>query len=61
MKKYKTGHYETLKGALFTQTFPHAKNGGETNREEPLLGHDQEPQRKMLDELWEWIGNPDEY
>ena len=28
---------------------------------EPLLEHDQEPQQPTLDEIWEWLGNPDEY
>ena len=27
MKKYKTGHYETLKAGLFPRMFPQGKNG----------------------------------
>lgn len=74
MKKYKTRHFETLKGDLFPQVLPQGKNGGETNSEpqlgsnpeprmnhspRPHLGHNPEPQQPTLDEIWEWLGNPD--
>ena len=26
---------------------------------EPLLEHDPEPQQPTLDEIWEWLGNPE--
>ena len=76
MKKYKMRHYETLKRGLFPRMFPRGKNDGETNQEprmvqnpepqmghnpEPLLEHDQEPQQPTLDEIWEWLENPDKY
>lgn len=61
MTKYKMRHYETISMGLFPRMFPLGKNGGETKSEEPQLGHDPEPQQPTLDEIWEWLGNPDEY
>ena len=68
MKKNNMRHYETLKRDLFPKVIPHGKNGGETSMEprmvhnpEPHLEHDQEPKQPTLDEIWEWLGNPDEY
>ena len=68
MKKNNMRHYETLKRDLFPQMIPHGKNGGETSIEhrmvhnpEPHLEHDPEPKQPALDEIWEWLGNPDEY
>ena len=69
-------HYETLKRCLFPRMIPHTIFSGETNikiragqKSEPQMGrnpepqmeHDQEPQQPTLDEIWEWLGNPDEY
>lgn len=68
MKKYKTEHYETLKRDLFPRMIPHPIFSGETNREiravensEPQLSHNPEPHQPTLEEIWEWLGNPDEY
>lgn len=76
MGKYKMRHYETLKRGLFPQAFPRGKNVGETSIEprmvqnlEPQMVYDQEPQmdrnkepkQPILDEIWEWLGNSDEY
>ena len=51
MKKYKTGHYETLKVALFTQKLPSGETGGETLANE----------HPTIDEIWKWLGDPDAY
>ena len=51
MNKYKIGHYETLNGDLFPHMFPQGKQGGET------LANEQ----PALDEIWEWLGDPDAY
>ena len=66
MKKNKIQHYRTLNGDLFPQVFPHPVYPGETNQDfrmvqnsEPLLEHDTEPKQPTLDEIWEWLGNPD--
>ena len=74
MKKYKTRHYETLQAGLFPRMIPHPIFSGETKRDrevakinepqmgsnpEPLLEHDPEPQQSILDEIWEWLGNPE--
>lgn len=69
MKKYKTRQNETLKRDLFPQMFPQGQKGGETNENgengqksvEPRLDHNPEPQQPTLDEIWEWLGDPDEY
>lgn len=76
MKKYKTEHYETLKRDLFPRMIPHPIFSGETNREiravgnsepqlgynpEPLLEPAPEPHQPTLEEIWEWLGNADEY
>lgn len=49
MKKYNIRHYETLKLDLFPQEFPTGETGGET------LANEQ----PTLDEIWEWLGDPD--
>ena len=74
MKKNKMRHYETLQLGMFPRMIPHPIFSGETNREiragqnsepqmvqnpEPLLEHDQEPKQPTLDEIWEWLGNPE--
>ena len=69
MTKYKTRQNETFLDGLFPQVFPTRDNDGETNRDEqqmdynpePLLERDQEPQQPTLNEIWEWLGNPDKY
>ena len=65
MKKNKMRHYETLKGDLFPQVFPQAENSGETKcgkiDDKPQQGHGIEPQQPSIQEIWEWLGNPDEY
>lgn len=65
MKKYKMRHYETLKRGLFPQVFPQGENGGETKQnkmlDEPQMDRNPEPHQLTLDEIWAWIGNPDEY
>ena len=68
MKKNKMRHYETLQRGLFTRMIPHPIFSGETNMKiragqnsEPLLEHDPEPKQPTLDEIWEWLGNPDKY
>ena len=63
MKKDKTLRNMTYLEWVFPQTFPHAKNGGETNQgkisEVPQQGHGIEPQQPTLDEIWEWFSKPD--
>lgn len=57
---------------MFTQMFPQRKNVGKQNggnglrghSPEPRMGQDCEPNNKesvqpSLDEIWEWLGNPD--
>lgn len=65
MKKNKMRHYETLIDGMFPQVFPQGENGGETktkkNVDSPQQGHGIEPQHPTLDEIWEWLGNPDTY
>ena len=69
MKKNKMRHYETLLDGMFPQVFPRTKWVGKqkvteprmVHNPEPHLEHDQEPQQPALDEIWEWLGNPDEY
>ena len=69
MKKYKMRHYETLKRGLFPQVFPRTKLVGKQKVTEPQMGHNQEPQlehyqepqQPALNEIWEWLGKPDEY
>lgn len=68
MKKNKMRHYETLNGDLFPQDSPKAKMVGKQNRkneiqncDEPRMDYGTEPQQPTLDEIWEWLGNPDEY
>ena len=68
MKKYKMRHYETLNGDLFPQDFPKVKMVGKQNRknevqncDEPRMDYDPEPRQPTLDEIWEWLGNPNEY
>ena len=44
MKKYKTGHYETLKAGLFPRMFSQGKNGWVNKKvAEPQKGYNQEP------------------
>ena len=43
MKKYKTGHYETLKAGLFPQVFPTLKMVGKQKVAEPQMGYNPEP------------------
>ena len=65
MKKNKIRHFETLKRGLFPQSFPQAQNSGETKcgkiDDKPQQGHGIEPQQPPLDEILEWLGNPDKY
>ena len=65
MKKNKMRHFETLKRDLFPQVFPQAKNSGETKSakivDSPQQGHGIEPQQPTIDEIWDWLGNPNEY
>ena len=65
MKKNKMRHFETLKRDLFPQVFPQAENSGETKcgkiDDKPQQGHGIEPQQPSIQEIWEWLGNPDEY
>lgn len=69
MKKIKTGANRGKNDTLFPQVFPRGKISGETsnnsengqNIKEPHLGHGMEPQQPTLDEIWEWLGNPNEY
>ena len=65
MKKNKMRHYETLWDEMFPQVFPQAKNSGGTKSakivDSPQQGHGIEPQQPTLDEIWEWLGNPDKY
>ena len=51
MKKYNKRHFVTSKGDLFPHFLPHGETGGET------LANEQ----PKLDEIWEWLGNPDDY
>ena len=51
MKKNKIRHYRTSKGDLFPHFLPNGETGGET------LANEQH----TLDEIWEWLGNPDKY
>ncbi len=50
MKKNKMRHYETLKRGLFPRVFPQGKQDGET------LVNEQ----PTLDDIWEWLGDPDD-
>ena len=65
MKKNKMRHFETLKRDLFPQVFPQAENSGETKcgkiDDKPQQGHGMEPQQPSIQEIWEWLGNPNEY
>ena len=51
MKKDKTRQYETLLDGMFPQCFPRGKKVGKQKQDE----------QPTLDEIWEWLGNPDEY
>ena len=51
MKKNKTAHFGASKGDLFPHMFTQGKQSGET------LANEQ----PTIDEIWEWLGNPDEY
>lgn len=57
---------------MFTQMFPQQENVGKQNggqdlwghNPEPRMGQDCEPNNKesvqpSLDEIWEWLGDPD--
>ena len=63
MEKYKMRHYETLDGDLFPQAFSNAQMVGKqkpikTNGE-PLKDYGPESQQPSIDEIWEWLGDPD--
>lgn len=64
MRKDKTLQNSTILDGMFPQTFPHAKNSGETNHgkisEVPQQGQGIEPQQPTLDEIWEWFSKSDE-
>ena len=51
MKKDKILRNKTYLDELFSQTFPHARIGGETKQDE----------QPTLNEIWDWLGNPHEY
>ena len=65
MKKNKMRHYETLIDGMFPQVFPQGKNSWETKTakivDSPQHGHGIEPKQPTIDEIWEWLGNPDTY
>lgn len=50
MSKYKIGHYETLQRCSFPQVFTPQNIAGET----------EQNQQPSLDEILEWLGNPDD-
>lgn len=58
MKKDKMGQKETILVGMFPQCFPTPEISGETKQEQEGAKPDLQP---MLDEVWEWLGNPDEY
>lgn len=58
MKKNKMRHYETLNGDLFPQVFSNRKMVGKQKQEKTMKDLSPESQR-LLDKLWEWLGNPD--
>ena len=65
MGKYKMRHYETLYGDLFPQAFSNAKMAGKqkpikTNGE-PLKDYVPTSQQPSIDEILEWLGDPDKY
>lgn len=65
MEKYKMRHYETLYVDSFPQAFPEAKNMGKqkpikTNGE-PLKDYGPESHQPSIDDILEWLGDPDKY
>lgn len=54
MKKDKILRNKTYLDGMFPQVFPQGKMGGETNQDEPY-------NQPSVGEIWEWLGNPDEY
>ena len=65
MEKYKTRHYETLNGDMFPQAISNAQMVGKQKpikiKEEPLKDYVPESQQPSIDEIWEWLGDPDKY
>ena len=51
MKKDKILRNKTYLDGMFPQVFPQAQMGGETNRDE----------HPSLEDIWIWLGNPNEY
>lgn len=51
MKKNNKRHCKTLNTGFVSPLFPQGKQGGETLANE----------KPTLDELWEWLGDPDKY
>ena len=49
MKKDKTLRNKTYLDGVFPQVFPQAQIGGETKQDE----------QPTLNEIWDWLGNPD--
>ena len=70
MKKDKTRHFETFYGKSYPQKLPDVwklgkhdvNNGvfgqdlGRVEGQEPNVKNDKQP---SLDEIWEWLGDPD--
>ena len=76
MKKYKTGQNKPILDGLFTHMFPTHENGGETKRKirkmssegkndqklhKSHMDQNQESSQPKIDEIWQWLGNPDAY
>ena len=51
-------HYDTLIGDLFPQVFSNRKMVGKQKQEKTMKDLSPESKR-LLDKLWEWLGNPD--
>lgn len=70
MKKDKTRHFETFLGQSYPQKLPDVGKLGKHDVNNEVFGQDlgrienQEPgvkndKQPSLDEIWEWLGDPD--
>ena len=60
MGKYKTSRNKAIFDGMFPQSLPQAKTGGETKCEESHMDHISEPQKQILDKIWNWIDSLDD-
>ena len=65
MGKYKMRQYETLNGDMFPQAFSNIQMVGKQKQiktnVESLKDYGPESQQPSIDEILEWLGNPDKY